>query len=42
MLAVIERLGVEGRRIAWLSKDPLVKLKHKRELHRWWKQGHEY
>lgn len=26
-----KKLGVEGRRIPWLSKDLLVKLKHKRE-----------
>ena len=32
--------GREGTRLAWLSRDLLVKLKGKRELHRQWKQGH--
>jgi len=27
------------KRLAWLSRDLLVKLKTKRELHRQWKQG---
>ncbi|KAK4830251.1 hypothetical protein QYF61_009318 [Mycteria americana] len=31
--------GKEGKRPAWLSRDMLVKLKSKRELHRQWKQG---
>ncbi|KAK4815257.1 hypothetical protein QYF61_023993 [Mycteria americana] len=31
--------GKEGKRPAWLSRDLLVKLKSKRELHRQWKQG---
>ena len=35
-----KKSGKEGRRPAWLSKDLLVKLKHKREMHRQWKQGH--
>ncbi|KAK4830538.1 hypothetical protein QYF61_011676 [Mycteria americana] len=29
----------EGRRLAWLSRDLLVKLKGKKEKHRQWKQG---
>ncbi|KAK4825160.1 hypothetical protein QYF61_024549 [Mycteria americana] len=33
------KLGKEGKRPAWLSRDMLVKLKSKRELHRQWKQG---
>ncbi|KAK4829240.1 hypothetical protein QYF61_002505 [Mycteria americana] len=31
--------GKEGKRPAWLSKDLLVKLKGKKEMHRQWKQG---
>jgi len=31
--------GKEGKRLAWLSQDLLVKLKGRRELHRQWKQG---
>jgi len=34
-----EKSGKEGKRLAWLSGDLLVKLKTKRELHREWKQG---
>lgn len=30
--------GKEGRRAAWLNKDLLVKLKCKKEMHRYWKQ----
>jgi len=35
-----KRAGKEDRRPAWLSKDLLVKLKCKKEMHRQWKQGH--
>jgi len=31
--------GKEGKGLAWLSRDLLVKLKGKRELHSQWKQG---
>ncbi|KFZ67293.1 hypothetical protein N338_10186, partial [Podiceps cristatus] len=31
--------GREGKKPAWLTRDMLVKLKSKRELHRQWKQG---
>jgi len=31
--------GKEGKRLAWLSRDPHVKLKGKKEMHRQWKQG---
>jgi len=31
--------GREGKRLTWPSRDLLVKLKGKRELHRQWKQG---
>ncbi|KFQ50610.1 hypothetical protein N334_03009, partial [Pelecanus crispus] len=34
-----KKSGKEGKRPAWLSRDLLVKLKSKRELHRQWKQG---
>ncbi|KFQ53018.1 hypothetical protein N334_04373, partial [Pelecanus crispus] len=34
-----KKSGKEGKRPAWLSRDLLVKLKIKRELHRQWKQG---
>ncbi|KFR07593.1 hypothetical protein N306_10821, partial [Opisthocomus hoazin] len=34
-----KKSGKEGKRPAWLSRDLLVKLKGKRELHRQWKQG---
>ncbi|KFQ62499.1 hypothetical protein N334_03741, partial [Pelecanus crispus] len=34
-----DKSGKEGKRPAWLSRDLLVKLKSKRELHRQWKQG---
>lgn len=33
-------MGKEGRRPTWLSKDHLVKLKCKKEMHRQSKQGH--
>ena len=29
-----------GRKPKWLNKDMLVKLRQKKEMHRWWKQGH--
>lgn len=35
-----KKLGKEGRRPAWLCKDHLVKLKHKKEINMQWKQGH--
>ena len=35
-----KKSGKEGRRPAWLSKDLLVKLKYKKEMHRQGKQGH--
>jgi len=34
-----KKSGKEGKRLAWLSRDLLVKLQGKRELHRKWKQG---
>ncbi|KFQ55696.1 hypothetical protein N334_04196, partial [Pelecanus crispus] len=34
-----KKSGKDGKRPAWLSRDLLVKLKSKRELHRQWKQG---
>jgi len=34
-----KKSGKEGKTPAWLSRDLLVKLKGKRELHRQWKQG---
>ncbi|KFQ63342.1 hypothetical protein N334_13791, partial [Pelecanus crispus] len=34
-----KKSGKEGKRPTWLSRDVLVKLKNKRELHRQWKQG---
>ena len=30
----------ESRKLGWLSKDKLVKLRHKKEMHRKSKQGH--
>ena len=30
--------GKEGKRLAWLNWDPLVKLKSKNRMHRRWKQ----
>jgi len=35
-----KKSGGEGRRPTRLSKDLLVKLKHKKEMHRQWNQGH--
>ncbi|GAB0206529.1 hypothetical protein GRJ2_003118500 [Grus japonensis] len=35
-----KKSGKEGRRPAWLSKDLLVKLDCKKEMHRQWNQGH--
>lgn len=29
----------EGRKLACLKKDLLVKFRQKEEMHRWWKQG---
>jgi len=34
-----KKSGREGKRLAWLSQDLLVKLKGKKEMHRQWKQG---
>jgi len=34
-----KKSGQEGKRPAWLSRDLLVKLKGKKEMHRHWKQG---
>jgi len=34
-----EKSGKDGKRPAWLSRDLLVKLKGKKEMHRQWKQG---
>ncbi|KFQ85226.1 hypothetical protein N337_10020, partial [Phoenicopterus ruber ruber] len=34
-----KKSGKEGKRPAWLSRDLLVKLKGKKEMHRQWKQG---
>ena len=31
--------GKEGKRLAWLNQDQLVKLESKKEMHRQWKQG---
>lgn len=35
-----KKSGKEGRRPTWMSKDLLVKLKHKIEMHKQWKQGY--
>ena len=34
-----ERDGTEGKRLAWMSQDLLVKLKGEKEMHGQWKQG---
>jgi len=34
-----KKLDKEGKRLAWLSQDLLVKLQGKKEMHRQWKQG---
>jgi len=34
-----KKSGKEGKRPVWLSRDLLVKLKGRKELHRQWKQG---
>ncbi|KAK4824408.1 hypothetical protein QYF61_014719 [Mycteria americana] len=34
-----KKSGKEGKKPAWLSRDPLVKLKGEKEMHRQWKQG---
>ena len=34
-----KKSGKEGKKLAWLSRDLLVKLKGKKEMHRQWKQG---
>ncbi|GAB0186222.1 mitochondrial enolase superfamily member 1 [Grus japonensis] len=34
-----KKSGKEGKRPTWLSRDLLVKLKGKKEIHRHWKQG---
>lgn len=39
-IPMYKKLGKEGRTPAWLSKDLLVKLKCKKEIHRQWNQGH--
>lgn len=33
-----KKWGKEGKRVAWLSKDLLVKLKGKKQMHREWEQ----
>ena len=38
-IPMCKKSGKEGRRSAWLSKDLLVKLKYKKEMHRQWNQG---
>ena len=30
---------MEGKRQAWINRDPLVELKGKKEMHRQWKRG---
>ena len=37
---ICKKSGKEGRMLECLSKVLLVKLKHKREMHTQWKQGH--
>ncbi|KFQ60214.1 hypothetical protein N334_01909, partial [Pelecanus crispus] len=39
-IPMCKKSGKEGRRPAWLSKDLLVRLKCKKEMHRQWNQGH--
>lgn len=34
LIPMYEKSGKEGRRLAWFSKDLLVKLKHKKQMHR--------
>ncbi|KFP65777.1 hypothetical protein N322_00654, partial [Cariama cristata] len=34
-----KKLGKQGKRLAWLSRDLLAKLKAKKEMHRQWRQG---
>ena len=34
------KVSREGWKLAWLSKDLLVKLRCKKKTHRQWKQGH--
>ncbi|KFV50335.1 hypothetical protein N328_01276, partial [Gavia stellata] len=34
-----KKSGKEGKRLAWLNRDLLVKLKGKKGMHRQWKQG---
>ncbi|GAB0209193.1 hypothetical protein GRJ2_003385000 [Grus japonensis] len=34
-----KKSGKEGKRLAWMSQDLLVKLKGKKEMHRQWKRG---
>ena len=36
-LPICKKSDKEGKRLAWLSKDLLVKIKCKREMHRQWK-----
>jgi len=42
LILIFKKYGKEGRRRLWPSKDLLVKLKHKREMHRQYKQGHGF
>ena len=39
-IPLCKKAGREGRQPGWLSKDLLVKLRSKKEMHRQWKQGH--
>jgi len=34
-----KKTAKEGKREVWLSQDLLVKLKGKKEMHKWWNQG---
>lgn len=40
IIPTYKKSGKEGKTIAWVSKDLLVKLKSKKGMHRQWNQGH--
>ena len=41
-IPMCKKLGKEGRSLSWLSKDLLVKLKCKQEMHVQWNRGHAH
>lgn len=41
MVSTCKKPGEEGKTPLWMSRDLLVELKDKKEIHRQWKQRHD-